>query len=119
MTSVSATGLAALGLLRPNLFTKTDSDQSGTVSKDEFVANRPKSISESQAAELYAKIDTDGTDALTEDQLKAGLSEPSRQTGGSRQFPVERCSQRPARPDAEPGHTGKRTEPRQGPRRPA
>ena len=73
MTSVSATGLAALGLLRPNLFTKTDSDQSGTVSKDEFVANRPKSISESQAAELYAKIDTDGTDALTEDQLKAGL----------------------------------------------
>lgn len=73
MTSIGATSLSALGLLRPNLFTKTDTDQSGTVSKDEFVAGRPKNISEAQAAELYAKIDTDGTNALTEDQLKAGL----------------------------------------------
>ncbi|PWR22546.1 EF-hand domain-containing protein [Zavarzinia aquatilis] len=56
-----------------SLFSKLDTNSDGTVSQDEFVASRPKDMSETDAAALYAKIDEDGTGALTEDQLKAGL----------------------------------------------
>ena len=84
MTSVSnASALASL-FMRPSMFSKIDGDQDGKVTKDEFVATRPKDISEAKAADLYAKIDTEGTNALTEDQLKAGLeaNKPAREAAG-------------------------------------
>ncbi|BCW88877.1 hypothetical protein sos41_20210 [Alphaproteobacteria bacterium SO-S41] len=84
MTSVSnASALASL-FLRPSMFSKIDGDQDGKVTKDEFVAARPKDISETKAADLYAKIDTEGTNALTEDQLKAGMeaNKPAREAAG-------------------------------------
>lgn len=55
-------------------FTRMDSDGSGTISKDEFVAARPKEVSADQASTLYDKIDSSGTNALTEDQLNKGLA---------------------------------------------
>lgn len=74
MTSISAASTAAASLFqRQNPFTRIDTDQSGTVTKDEFVAGRPRQMSETDAAELYAKIDADGTNALTDEQLKAGM----------------------------------------------
>ena len=84
MTSVSnASALASL-FMRPSMFSKIDGDQDGKVTKDEFVAARPKGISETKAADLYAKIDTEGTNALTEDQLKAGMeaNKPAREAAG-------------------------------------
>ena len=74
MTGITAASTAAASLFqRQNPFTRIDTDQSGTVTKDEFVAGRPRQMSEAEAAELYAKIDADGTNALTDDQLKAGM----------------------------------------------
>jgi Ca2+-binding EF-hand superfamily protein len=68
-----------------DLFSKTDADKNGTVSKDEFVKARPKGVTEEQASSLYAKIDSTGSDALTSDQLKAGL-EANRPAGGPPQL---------------------------------
>ncbi len=74
MTSISSlSGSSQLAQLRESLATKLDTDGDGKISKDEFVAGRPKDVSESDSAALYAKIDKDGTGALTADQLQAGL----------------------------------------------
>lgn len=64
-----------------DLFGKTDTDKNGTISKNEFVQARPKGVTEEQAGSLYAKIDSTGSNALTSDQLKAGL-DANRPAGG-------------------------------------
>ena len=75
MTTISslAGGSSAYYANQKSLFSKLDADESGTLSSDEFVAGRPKGVSESQASALYAKIDTGGSGALTEDQLLQGM----------------------------------------------
>jgi len=81
MTTISSTtsSSAAYYANQKNLFSKLDTDQNGTLSQEEAVAARPKGTSESQAAALYAKIDTNGTGALTEAQFQEGM-EASRPT---------------------------------------
>ncbi len=82
VSSVSGSGYADyLEKMRQNMFARMDSDSSGTVSKDEFVSARPKEVSETDAASLYDKIDASGTNALTQDQLDAGM-EANRPEGG-------------------------------------
>ena len=75
MTTISSASAAnaAYYANQKSLFGKLDSDQNGTLSSNEFVAGRPKGTSEAQATALYAKIDVDGTNALTEDQLRDGM----------------------------------------------
>ncbi len=68
--SSSTTDLASL---RQQLFAKADTNNDGTLSLAEFVAARPQNVSEAQATALYKKIDTTGSNALTESQLDAGL----------------------------------------------
>lgn len=72
MTTIDPS-LASSLYTRPSVFGRIDTNKDGKVSKDEFVAGRPEQGSETKAADLYTKIDTDGTDALTEAQLDAGL----------------------------------------------
>ena len=76
MSSISslAGGGASLAALQQNLFQRLDSDSSGTISLNEFVAGAPKGVSADQATALYKKIDTNGTGALTSDQLAQGLA---------------------------------------------
>lgn len=57
-----------------NLFSKLDTDENGTLSKDEFVSGRPKNVSESQASKMYSKIDASGSGAVTEDQFDQGMA---------------------------------------------
>ncbi|MFA5122353.1 EF-hand domain-containing protein [Zavarzinia sp.] len=85
MTSISSlSGSSQLAQLRESLAAKLDTDGDGKISRDEFVAGRPKDVSESDSAALYAKIDKDGTGALTADQLQAGLeANRPNPTGGS------------------------------------
>jgi Ca2+-binding EF-hand superfamily protein len=75
MTTISSSSAAnaAYYANQKNLFGKLDSDQNGTLSSKEFVAGRPKGTSETQATELYAKIDVNSINALTEDQLREGM----------------------------------------------
>ena len=84
MTSISNTSALAALFTRPSMFSRIDSDEDGKVTKDEFVAARPADVSETKAADLYAKIDTEGSNALTEDQLKAGMeaNRPARELPG-------------------------------------
>jgi Ca2+-binding EF-hand superfamily protein len=58
-----------------NLFSKLDADENGKLSKDEFVAGRPKDVSEEQASQLYSKIDSSSTGAVTEDEFAEGMED--------------------------------------------
>lgn len=74
MTGISGVASSSqLASMRQAMFSSMDTDGSGTVSQDEFVAARPDDVSETDASNLYASMDTDGTNALTEDQLDAGM----------------------------------------------
>lgn len=77
MTSVNALSgssqIARFAQLREAMFSKMDTDGSGTVNKSEFVSARPKNVTEAEASALYDKIDADKSNELTQDQLDAGL----------------------------------------------
>ena len=55
------------------LFASLDSNQDGKISETEFVARRPKDMSESDAENLFKSIDTQSSGALTKDQFAEGL----------------------------------------------
>ncbi len=73
LSSISGSGMTHHTQMRQAMFNKMDSDGNGNISKDEFVNVRPKNVSEADAAKLYAKMDTDNSNALTQDQLDAGM----------------------------------------------
>jgi len=70
---------AGLGGQSPNggssLLTLLDTDGDGTVSRSEFIANRPSFISEAKAAQLFDDIDSAGQGSVTVPELAAGLGE--------------------------------------------
>jgi Ca2+-binding EF-hand superfamily protein len=53
------------------MFNKMDADQSGSVSKSEFVSARPKGASETQSAEMFGKLDTKNAGSISFDQFAA------------------------------------------------
>ncbi|GLU82293.1 hypothetical protein Rhsp01_34690 [Rhizobium sp. NBRC 114257] len=55
------------------LFASLDTDKDGKVSQDEFVAGRPKDMSESDAENLFNSLDTQNAGSLTKDQFAEGL----------------------------------------------
>lgn len=84
MTSVSAAsgGMAAMLAKQQDMFNKTDTDQNGSLSQSEFVSGRPSKMSEEIATKIYSKIDTEGTGAVTFDQLSASMQSPEARMGG-------------------------------------
>lgn len=84
MTSVSAAsgGMAAMLAKQQEMFNKTDTDQNGALSQSEFVSSRPSKMSEDVATKLYAKLDQEGTGAVTFDQLSASMQSPESRMGG-------------------------------------
>lgn len=63
-------------------FSKIDTDKSGSVSLQEFVAGRPKNMSEDDATKIFKSIDTGGTGSITEDQFAANLKAEHEKAGG-------------------------------------
>ncbi|WP_240535472.1 EF-hand domain-containing protein [Rhizobium freirei] len=55
------------------LFASLDTNQDGKITQSEFVAGRPKDMSESDAANLFKSIDRQNSGSLTKDQLAGGL----------------------------------------------
>lgn len=55
------------------LFASLDTNQDGTISQNEFVAGRPKDMSESDAENLFKSLDTQNAGSLTKDQFAEGL----------------------------------------------
>lgn len=68
---------------RANMFSKIDANSNGAVSKEEFIAARPKNVSETKASELFAKIDTKNAGSITEDQFNAGMAQNRPQKNSS------------------------------------
>lgn len=58
-----------------NLFSKIDTNKSGTVSKEEFVVGRPDDVSAEDAASLFSKIDETGSGELTQDTMNSLFSQ--------------------------------------------
>ncbi|MET3612018.1 Ca2+-binding EF-hand superfamily protein [Rhizobium aquaticum] len=64
-------------------FSKIDTDKSGSVSLAEFVAGRPKDMSEEDATKIFKSIDTAGTGSITEDQFAANLKAGHEKAGAA------------------------------------
>jgi Ca2+-binding EF-hand superfamily protein len=80
VSSASSTN-AAYYASQKNLFSKLDTDENGTLSKDEFVSGRPKEVSKEQASTLYSKLDSSNSGAVSEDQFGDGTASKSPSSG--------------------------------------
>lgn len=56
-----------------DVFGKLDTSGDGSVSKAEFVANRPQNISEDQATQMWSLLDTSGSGSLTQSQFVSAM----------------------------------------------
>jgi Ca2+-binding EF-hand superfamily protein len=56
-----------------DLFSKIDTDGDGSVSAEEFIANRPEGVSEEQAKEMWGQLDTENSGGLTESQFTSAM----------------------------------------------
>ncbi len=65
------------------MFSKIDANSDGAVTKEEFIAARPKNVSETNASELFAKIDTKNAGSITEDQFNTGMAQNRPQKNSS------------------------------------
>lgn len=72
-STASSTGGSSSQSPMDQLFTSLDTNMDGKVSADEFVAGRPKDMSESDAQNLFKSIDTQGSGSLSKDQFAEGL----------------------------------------------
>lgn len=54
-------------------YSEMDSDDNGTVTKDEFTAARPEHASEEEATSFFNAIDTKGTGSITEEQFTTAM----------------------------------------------
>ena len=73
LSSLAGNSPVSQASIQKNFFNKIDSNSDGKISREEFIAGRPKNVSESQANERYSKIDTKGTNAITLDDLAKEL----------------------------------------------
>lgn len=64
-----------------DLFSRIDTDGDGSVSKEEFVSNRPEDVSEEQATELWGQLDSSGAGSLTASQFASAMAEQGRPAG--------------------------------------
>ena len=55
------------------IYSNLDSYKEGSVSKSEFISNRPKGVSDSQATSLFDSIDTEKTGSITQEQLESSF----------------------------------------------
>lgn len=54
-----------------DLFSKINTNGDGSISKDEFISNRPEEMSEDQATQMWAQLDTENNGSLTEEQFSS------------------------------------------------
>lgn len=83
-TTSAANGTDAIGSPPSvsEMFSRMDTDGNGSVSKEEFLAAKPKGISEDQALALYDSIDTEGSGSITSEQFEESMKAgPGAQAG--------------------------------------
>ncbi len=75
--SIGSTGgmsSAYISQMQDQLLKRIDTNGDGSVSKDEFVTNRPQNASENQAKETWSKLDTENTGSLTASQFISAMA---------------------------------------------
>jgi Ca2+-binding EF-hand superfamily protein len=68
VSSISSTGglsSSHISRMQEKLVAAVDKNADGSVSKDEFVSNRPKEVSEEKASEMWSRLDTENSGSLT------------------------------------------------------
>lgn len=56
-----------------DVFNQADSDGDGTVTREEFIANRPDEVSEEQAGSMFDQLDSEGTGSLSKEDFIAAM----------------------------------------------
>lgn len=92
MVSVSSSTNAAWYSNQKSLFSKLDSDSDGKLTKGEYVAGRPKNVSETQASALYGRIDSSNSGAVTETQFDAAKPSAGADSAATSPFSSEAMS---------------------------
>jgi len=64
------------------LFAKLDTDDDGSITRDEFLAGRPDDVSEDQASTFFNKIAGENTDSIDQQSFVAAMQKPA--GGGGR-----------------------------------
>lgn len=71
---INSVAQASFGVLqRGNLFSKIDANSDKAITKEEFVAAKPKQVSQTKASELFDKLDTNKTGSIDEAQFNEGM----------------------------------------------
>ena len=86
MTSVSSiiSGASSqLSGMKQAMFRSIDSNGDGKLNKAEFVAGKPKGVSDAQASTMFDKLDTSGSGSITQAQLEDGMKKNSPVGGGA------------------------------------
>ncbi|SMF13127.1 Ca2+-binding protein, EF-hand superfamily [Tistlia consotensis] len=73
---IGSYGSAASALMTQQ-FSRLDSDSSGTISQEEFVAGRPDGVSSDQASALYSALDSEGSGELSASDLASAFQQLS------------------------------------------
>lgn len=77
MSGIGSTSSNSAYLSR--MLSRLDSDTSGSISKDEFVAGRPEGSSADQSGKLYDALDSSGTGAMSLSGLSSAFQQMSSQ----------------------------------------
>lgn len=60
------------GVTATQMFSRADTNSSGGIELDEFVAGKPGHVSEEEAAAKFTELDTEGTGSLSQEQMAQG-----------------------------------------------
>jgi Ca2+-binding EF-hand superfamily protein len=88
MTAIAAStsGSSQYLSMQSKLYNKLDSDGDGSLTKDEFVAGRPKDVTAEMAASLYGKINESGSGALSKADFENAFSSENSVSGVTAQM---------------------------------
>ena len=72
----SAGGMSSttISQMQERVVKRVDANSDGSVSKDEFVSNRPQDVSEAQAKELWSKLDSTNAGSLTTSEFVSAMT---------------------------------------------
>lgn len=77
VSSIGSTGgmsSTIISQMQERVIKRVDTNSDGSVSKDEFVSNRPQDVSEDQAKELWSKLDSTNAGSLTTSEFVSAMA---------------------------------------------
>jgi Ca2+-binding EF-hand superfamily protein len=72
--SVGGMSSTYISQMQERVIKRVDANSDGSVSKDEFVSNRPENVSEDQANKLWSELDTSNAGSLTTSEFVSAMA---------------------------------------------